>query len=168
MRTTVEIPDELRERLVTEAARRHERGYSAVVARALRWYFANRSSDDGPGQAARRIRGSETRTADVDRSVRGSWRTAALSAIVVFELLAVVKDESRMANRRELIDLMKVLPVTQAIAERSAELFTALRRHRVTVDNEDLIIAATALTVSAPVLTGNRKHFEHIDGLTLA
>jgi hypothetical protein len=36
MRTTVEIPDELREKLPQEAARHREKGYSRIVERVLR------------------------------------------------------------------------------------------------------------------------------------
>jgi hypothetical protein len=47
MRTTVEIPDERRLRLIEESARNGERGYSGIVARALSEYFAhhNRGAD---------------------------------------------------------------------------------------------------------------------------
>ncbi len=79
MRTTVEIPDSLREKLVTEAARRGEKGYSAVIERALRKYFG------GPAQTkaeiARQLRGCEkgqtTAGAEHRRvaAVREGWRS---------------------------------------------------------------------------------------------
>lgn len=68
MRTTVEIPDELRERLVSEAARRGERGYSLVVERALRRYFAEAQSASRQ-ETASRLRGCEVNetTAQAER-----------------------------------------------------------------------------------------------------
>jgi len=75
MRTTVEIPDELRVRPIEESARTGERGYSAIVARALTEYFARSHRDTGITDAVNELYGSEP---DADAGVggtRGSWRT---------------------------------------------------------------------------------------------
>ncbi len=79
VRTTIEIPDSLRERLVAEAARRGEKGYSAVIERALRRYFG------GPPETKREIvrklkgcqRGETTAEAEHRRidELRSGWRT---------------------------------------------------------------------------------------------
>ncbi len=80
MRTTVEIPDELRAKLVAEAARRGEKGYSAVVQRALRAYFEGSGSTERRADMLRRLRGCEAGETSVDaesdrvRSVRSAWR----------------------------------------------------------------------------------------------
>lgn len=94
-----------------------------------------------------------------------SHRQVYVSAICVFELLAGVRSEAHRAQRNRLISLARILPVDEAIARRAAELFTSLRRRGVTVDNEDLIVAATALEQDIPVLSGNVRHFDHIPGL---
>ncbi len=76
MRTTIEIPDELREKLVAEAVRRGEKGYSSVVERALRRYLAIQATSDSRREIARRLRGSEAGTERAtDANLRGSWRT---------------------------------------------------------------------------------------------
>ena len=62
MRTTVEIPPDLRKQLVAEAAERNLRGYSRIVVDALRQYF-------GQGQSRR---------ASIVRSLRGSMKTEEL------------------------------------------------------------------------------------------
>ncbi len=95
-------------------------------------------------------------------------RSAALSAISVFELLAGVKSEKHLRERRELTGRMHVVPVTASIADLAGELFTRMRASGYTVDNEDLIVAATAREKSVPVLTANVRHFEHVPGITLA
>jgi predicted transcriptional regulator len=59
MRTTIEISDEMRSRLIVEAAKRGERGYSALVERALRAYFELAAGGESPSEAARRLRGCE-------------------------------------------------------------------------------------------------------------
>ena len=94
-------------------------------------------------------------------------REAAISAISVFELLAGVRLEKHRIERKELIELTLVLPVTSPITERAAELFGVLRTKGTTVDNEDLLIAATALDSGIPVLTRNNSHFRHIPELEL-
>lgn len=81
MRTTIEIPDELREKLVSEAARLGEKGYSGVVQRALRSYFERKSAPKERQETIRRLRGSEAGDLSVEEeyariaSVRGNWRS---------------------------------------------------------------------------------------------
>lgn len=83
MRTTVEIPDELRQKLMQEAARRGERGYSAVVERALRRYFDEKPGTESRRKTIQRLRGIErSMNAAQEKAradeVRGNWRTRAL------------------------------------------------------------------------------------------
>ena len=79
MRTTIEIPDELREKLLQEAARHGEKGYSSIVERALRLYFQRAGSQETRQATARRLRGSVA-SRDLDREnerrreVRRNWR----------------------------------------------------------------------------------------------
>lgn len=93
---------------------------------------------------------------------------ATISAISAYELLAGVRSVAHIEQRNELITLIHVVPVDRAIAGRAAELYTTLRASGVTIDNEDIMIAATALHLSLPVLTTNIRHFEAIPGLSLA
>lgn len=73
MRTTVEIPESLRMRLIEEAARRHERGFSAVVVRALSTYFAMQAADRDPATVVDELYGCEP---DAPEPVaRDGWRT---------------------------------------------------------------------------------------------
>jgi hypothetical protein len=82
MRTTIEIPDELREKLLQEAARHGERGYSRIVERALRFYFQQTGSEETRRARARRLRGS-TLDLDLDKEnerrsgLRTNWRVGA-------------------------------------------------------------------------------------------
>lgn len=88
-------------------------------------------------------------------------------AICVFELYAGVRSERHRAQRSHLIELATVIPIEGRIAERAATLFNMTRSSGFTIDNEDLLIAATAIELNAPVLTANRRHFERIDGIEL-
>ena len=94
-------------------------------------------------------------------------RRAAVSAITVFELFAGVSSEKHRRRRTELVDLVRIIPVDGSIAGRAAELFTGLRRQGITIDNEDLIIAATAIEHDLAIYSGNVRHFESIPGVRL-
>jgi len=79
MRTTIELKDEHRAKLLELAARRGEKGFSDVLAEAIETYLDGLSRDEKKRQAALRLRGSlgeaeadELRQAT--RSLRESWR----------------------------------------------------------------------------------------------
>jgi len=79
MRTTIEISDEHRARLLELAARRGEKGFSKLVAEAIEVYLGTLSRDEAKRQAALRLRGSFTEEeAEAMRaatsSLRQSWR----------------------------------------------------------------------------------------------
>lgn len=78
MRTTIELPDDLRQRVVSEAAARNLRGYSPVIVDALRAYFDGR--EDDRHNVVARVRGSlGAQAAQVEHrrlaEVRANWRT---------------------------------------------------------------------------------------------
>ena len=78
MRTTIELPDDLRRRVVSEAAARNLRGYSQVIVDALRAYFDG-GQDDRHTMVAR-VRGSlNPQAAERERrrlaELRANWRT---------------------------------------------------------------------------------------------
>lgn len=79
MRTTVELPDEIRARLLELAARRGERGFSGIVEEALERYLAEEERRRGLAEAARAVLGSlEEEDADAllasVRRLRDRWR----------------------------------------------------------------------------------------------
>jgi len=78
MRTTIELPDDLRRRVVSEAAARNLRGYSQVIVDALRAYFDG--GQDDRQSAVARVRGSlNSQAAAMERrrlaELRANWRT---------------------------------------------------------------------------------------------
>lgn len=81
MRTTIEISDDLRARLVALAARRGARGFSRIVQEALESFLAS----DGDAERARRVTaalsalgslpaGSASAMRGRVRRLRGRWR----------------------------------------------------------------------------------------------
>jgi predicted transcriptional regulator len=79
VRTTIELKDEHRARLLELAARRGQKGFSDVLAEAIETYLDSLAKDEERRQTALRLRGSLTKKEADDllaatRSLRGSWR----------------------------------------------------------------------------------------------
>lgn len=60
-----------------------------------------------------------------------------------------------------------VLPVTESIFDVAAPLWALARQNGYACGDADVLIAATALDASLPLVTGNLRHFAWIPGLTL-
>ncbi len=75
MRTTIEIADDLRERLLVEAHRSGRRGYSEIVEEALRLYFADFPDNNSRASLIQELYGSEKYDSTKDNKTRQNWRT---------------------------------------------------------------------------------------------
>ncbi len=93
------------------------------------------------------------------------FHQAVIPAICVFELLAGIKSPMHLHQRQQLLSLAEIIPMDRKIAETAAELFTTMQSKGKIIDNEDLIVAATALSLKLPVLTTNKRHFSFIPGI---
>lgn len=74
------------------------------------------------------------------------------------------------ANKRRLLEHIAqhvVLPFDDRLVWTWAELTCNCRKTGRTMSAEDSWIAATALRHKIPLVTHNKKHFEHIPGLTV-
>lgn len=74
----------------------------------------------------------------------------------------------RSGERRSvagLIDGMRLVPVTDAIARRAGEHLRRYRRSHTGIDLVDYIVAATAEAYDVPLLTLNVRHFPMFKGL---
>ncbi|HQT95417.1 MAG: hypothetical protein B7Z68_09575 [Acidobacteria bacterium 21-70-11] len=79
MRTTIELRDELRAKLLDMAGRRGEKGFSRLVEEAVDRYIAEELSRAEPRRAALAARGSLARVEAADlaarvAAIRESWR----------------------------------------------------------------------------------------------
>jgi len=86
------------------------------------------------------------------------------SEVVRFELLAGARPEELEALERFCSALVWV-PVNEDVARTGGEL---ARRHRQAfggIDDADYLIAATALTLGADLLTTNVRHYPMLNGL---
>lgn len=89
-----------------------------------------------------------------------------LPTIVIFELFAGKSSaKPEMVKKiRRLISLVKQINLTESIAKKAGEMY---RDVTTVLDIPDFIIASSALSINAEVITLNRKHFEKIPGLDL-
>lgn len=64
-----------------------------------------------------------------------------------------------------LIDGLRLVPVSDAIARRAGELLRRYRRSHSGIDLVDYVVAATAEAHDVPLLTLNVRHFPMFSGL---
>lgn len=97
----------------------------------------------------------------------------AISVISYAELLYGI-EKSKSPKQRERFDSllrdlqMVILPVTPAVIRRFIAIKIQLETGGKKLEDFDLLIAATAIAHNLTLITGNKKHFFRIRGLSLA
>lgn len=91
--------------------------------------------------------------------------TLQTSAITCFELLSGAKEGKRGDKVRHLVATIPVLPLDREAATRAAAVRQQLTHSGLSIGMADSLIAGIALANGLPLLTRNRKHFEHVEGL---
>ncbi len=95
----------------------------------------------------------------------------AVSVITFGELLyGAAKSQRPLQNAARVRRVSEILPLI-GVGPSIAELFGALKaeheKQGERLDDFDLVIAATALTLNYAIVTNNEKHFQRIDGLRI-
>ena len=90
------------------------------------------------------------------------------SLITRYEILRGLK--AKHATRQilafdELCHTSNVLPLTDPIVVRAAEIYANLRQQGQLIPDADILIAATALTYGLVLVTSNVTHFARVGGL---
>ncbi|MBI4556511.1 MAG: type II toxin-antitoxin system VapC family toxin [Candidatus Hydrogenedentes bacterium] len=100
---------------------------------------------------------------------RHSAHPKAISIITYGELLfGALKSERReenLARARRTGELFQVVEVTRAVIETFASLKASLGKSGAVLDDFDLVIAATAITLGYKLVTNNERHFRRVPGL---
>ena len=94
----------------------------------------------------------------------------AISSISWYEVLRGLKEKNataQLAHFHLFCQNTLLLPVTDDVLDRAADLWVIGRRQGLAPKDADLIIAATSLEHGREVVTGNTPHFAWIPGLTL-
>ena len=93
----------------------------------------------------------------------------AVSAMTVAELLygSLCSSDPERSERevRRFLEVVRTIPFGRAAAATHARIRHALRKQN--VGPNDLVIAATALTAKATVVTANLREFSRVEGLTV-
>ena len=95
----------------------------------------------------------------------------ALSSMTRYELVRGLKEKNatrQLALFATFCQQSLILPVTDSILDRAADLWVTARRGGYPGRDADLIIAATALEHGRVLATGNTVHFVWIPGLRVA
>ena len=95
----------------------------------------------------------------------------ALSTLVVAELdygaKASQKAEENLEKLHRFVDIVRVVPFDLECAKIFGTIKSKLRKMGRPTGEVDALIAATAMSNKAVLVTGNRKHFENIKGLKI-
>lgn len=84
---------------------------------------------------------------------------------LVFGAMKSERPEENMARVRRIAELFPVIDVSRGIMETFASLKAPLVRSGSSIDDFDLVIAATALSLGYKLVTNNERHFRRIQGL---
>ncbi len=102
---------------------------------------------------------------------RTAGHAKAISVVSYGELLYGAHKSARpienLARVRRLGEVLPVIDISPAIMEAFGSLKARLETGGRRLDDFDLVIAATAITLGYRLVTNNEKHFSRIDGLPL-
>lgn len=88
--------------------------------------------------------------------------------ITRYEILRGLKAKSATRQIREFDELCQnsiVLPLSDEIVVRAADVFAGLRKQGAIIDDGDILIAATAQVHDLVLITNNLAHFRRIPDL---
>lgn len=92
------------------------------------------------------------------------------SLVTRFEILRGLKARtatSQLAAFEAQCQASDIIPITDEVIVRAADLYADLHRRGQLIGDADLLIAATALVHSRVLVTNNTAHFSRIPGLIL-
>ena len=107
----------------------------------------------------------------MDHLDRTAGNAKAISVISYGELLygahKSAHPNKNLARVRRLGEILPIIDISPAIMEAFGLLKAQLEQGGNRLDDFDLVIAATAITLGHRLVTNNEKHFSRIDGLAL-
>lgn len=90
-----------------------------------------------------------------------------MSAITEYEIRSGI-NPAQESFWEEVLEQIEVIPFDSKVVSVATDINRALKRKSKQIAIPDLFIAATAVSLKVPLATLNRKHFDRIDGLSLA
>ena len=106
-----------------------------------------------------------------DRFLQNENIPKAISVITYGELLFGARKstnpEKNLAVVYRIKELFPIIEIDNAVIETFSEIKASMQKTGIIVDDMDLLIASTALTMNYTLVTNNEKHFSKIKGLTI-
>lgn len=107
----------------------------------------------------------------ISKRIQNEIDKIALSTLIVAELDYGAKVSQKAKENLEklyrLVDIVQVIPFDVECAKIFGTIKSKLRRLGKPTGELDALIAATAMVNDAILVTGNKRHFENIEGLKL-
>ncbi len=94
-----------------------------------------------------------------------------LFVITRYEILRGLKAKVatvQISNFERFCAASEILPLTDAIILRAADIYADLHQRGRLIGNADILIAATAMEHGLILVTNSKNHFQRIKGLTIA
>jgi tRNA(fMet)-specific endonuclease VapC len=88
-----------------------------------------------------------------------------VSSVTVYELMMGATDIQKKKDVEILLSDIPVLPFTNEVSLKAAEIYHNLRRQNLLIEFRDIFIGATAIIFQLPIKTLNLKHFQRIESL---
>ena len=92
------------------------------------------------------------------------------SLVTRYEILRGLKVKQaavQMSAFERFCTVNNILPLTDKIVVRAAEIYADLHRRGALIGDADILIAATALEHSLVLVTNNTRHFSNVTGLQI-
>ena len=105
------------------------------------------------------------------RSYLATYGLLTFSLITRYEVLRGLKAKNavvQISAFENLCAVSEVLPLTDAVVQRAAEIYGTLHQQGQLIGDADILIAATAVENGLTCVTNNENHFKRIPGLTRA
>lgn len=90
-----------------------------------------------------------------------------ISAISLYELYMGANTAAKEQDIRTLTEDIIILPFTDQIAIKSAQIYHQLKAKNQIIEFRDIFIAATCIVNDLPIKTLNTKHFDRIEKLRI-
>jgi len=103
---------------------------------------------------------------DTINTVQAITSPLSISSITAMELIIGARNKLEVSKLEKFIDLFEILHIDSRISTLAIQLITQYAKSH-TLDIPDSLIAATALTNRAQLLTLNKKDFQFIPNLVL-
>lgn len=114
------------------------------------------------------LKGRDARVLQRARDYLVQYGQLAFSLMTRYEILRGLKAKgatTQLADFERFCRVSEILPITDAIVVRAAELYADLKHRGQLISDADLLIAATALEHGRVLVTNNLAHFQRIPHL---